>query len=97
RGALQVVLFKFFLRSGLGIYILQIIDKQPRKYNLSLISSWGTGLDVKSKEVSVEGTLTTNQVDKYTVALPDGNIQKLINSITVFISNYDGGSSRIQN
>ncbi len=60
-----------------GIYVLEIISKQPGKYNLSMTFSWGTGSDVKSKEVSIVGTLTKNQVDKYTITIPDGTIQKV--------------------
>ena len=57
-----------------GIYELQVIGKQPGKYHLDVGFSWGP---MNTKSVSVEGTLTTNQVDKYTVTLPDGVIQKV--------------------
>ncbi|MDP3998121.1 MAG: hypothetical protein Q8P89_00700 [bacterium] len=59
-----------------GIYTLQIFGKQPGAYHLEVAFAWGPG---DGKVDSIDGTLTTNQVDKYTVTIPSGAIQKVGN------------------
>lgn len=56
-----------------GIYTLQIIGRQPGKYHLDVGVVFGPG----NSTTSADGTLTTNQVDNYTLTIPSGVIQKV--------------------
>jgi hypothetical protein len=57
-----------------GTYTMQIIPKQLGKYHLEVAFVWGPG---SSKVVPIEGTLVTNQTDKYTITFPSGTVQKV--------------------
>ena len=57
-----------------GVYEVQIISRQPGDYHLDVSIAWGP---MNGKTISIDGTLVTNQVDKYAVTFPDGEIQKV--------------------
>jgi hypothetical protein len=57
-----------------GIYTLQVIGKTPGKYHIDMAFAWGSG---NTKTTSIDGMLTTNQTDIYTVTIPNGTIQKI--------------------
>ncbi len=59
-----------------GTYTLQVIPVKPGNYHIDVAFSAGIGATFKSKEVSIDGSLKTNQNDKYAVTLPSGTIQK---------------------
>ncbi len=57
-----------------GNYVLQVIPKQVGNYHLEISFAWGPG---NTKVSSFDGTLISNQIDKYTITIPDGSNQKL--------------------
>ncbi len=60
-----------------GAYIIQEIPVIPGKYTLHLQFGSGRGPDSKFWKQSVTGTLLENQIDKYSVKLPEGSVQKV--------------------
>lgn len=64
-----------------GTYQLEIIGKELGDYNVDVYLTSGSGQDLKDiPSPVINGKIThINQVDKYSITLPDGNIQNLIN------------------
>jgi hypothetical protein len=57
-----------------GIYTLQIISTQPGKYHTDI----GIGCSsTNSKAVPIDGELTKNQSDNYTITFPSGSVKKI--------------------
>lgn len=59
-----------------GIYTLEVIGKEPGKYDLDVRIALGPG---NGKVLSIKGELTKNQIDKYAITIPSGTIQKIGN------------------
>lgn len=56
-----------------GVYKLQVIGISAENYQLDISFAWEP---LNSKITAIDGTLSVNQIDKYTITFPDGNIQK---------------------
>lgn len=77
----------YFLSFGLnnpenGIYLFQILSrhgKQPGSYHLRVIFMRGSGAELSEEDTLIDGMLTTNQVDNFTITIPSGTIQKIGN------------------
>lgn len=60
-----------------GDYQVQVIGKNLGKYSIAVYLTSGTGVNSKAITSSIDGNTDVNQIDKYSVSLPSGKIQKL--------------------